>query len=629
MHKLRNFRLTLPPADKLPSLLEPVIAVMKRSNDYGTPQPVDSNYKKQRFSPQGPYGYPLASSSGAAPGMGFGGSDLYGQFGSMGQYMNALAGMGGMAGLAGHQQQGSGGLGQYQGMGPGQYQSSQYSPGSFSQYQAAATAQYQAAQAAANAQYQASSAYANGLSSLAATMRTVYLGNLPSPIIYEEVINHIKGGPLEQVKILEEKNCAFVTFIYAADAQTYYQDAQSKHLYINNQEVKIGWGKHSSLPANVLAAVSSGASRNVFVGNIDETLTDQVLAQEFGKFGPIDQIKILPDKRIAFVHMASVTAAMKAVSTLPNDPRWASRRINYGKDRCAYNQKASASSSSSSGSSGSVLPFGYAGGFNQPVGMGYGGMSFDPFNGGSGSMTNGQASPPGSNRTVYLGGIHPDVTTKDLCDVIRGGILQNIKYMPDKNIAFVTFIDPSAAVAFYNRGTFEGVVLKGKRLKVGWGKAVPLPATVAGAVQAGASRNVYIGAIDETVTEDRLRKDFSDFGDIELVNIIPDKNIGFVNFIDILSAVKAVETMKTSHEYSKYKINYGKDRCGNPPRPPRESAAHRAASVLTAPPNDVPMGLGGDSSPPSPNGISVREVGSTRESILTGAGILASSGSFM
>ena len=220
--------------------------------------------------------------------------------------------------------------------------------------------------------------------------------------------------------------------------------------------------------------------------------------------------------------------------------------------------------------------------------------------------------------------------------MIRGGILQNIKYMPDKNIAFVTFVDPNAALAFYNRGSFEGVVLKGKRLKVGWGKATPLPSPVASAVQAGASRNVYIGAIDESITEDRLRKDFSDFGDIELVNIIPDKNIGFVNFIDILSAVKAVETMKLSPEYARYKINYGKDRCGNPPRPPRESAAARAASVLNAPPGSDatsfpvdPVASGHGHAMPSPPGITVREVGQTRESILTGAGILASSGSFM
>ena len=390
---------------------------MKRSNDYGTQQSVDSNYKKQRFSPQGHYGYPLSSGSqSGSPGVGYAGGDMYGQFGSMGQYMTALAGMGGMAGLGGHQQ--TSGMAQYQGLSPSQYTAV---GNSYSQYQAAANAQFQAAQAAAvaNAQYQATN-YASGLSSLAATMRTVYLGNLPSPVSYEEVINNIKGGALEQVKILEEKNCAFVTFVEASAAQAYYQEAQGKRLHINNSEVKIGWGKHSSIPTNVLAALQNGASRNVFIGNIDETVTEQVLFQEFTKFGPIDQVKILADKRIAFVHMASIGAAMKAVSTLPSDPRWINRRVNYGKDRCAFSQKTNSSPTTTSASN-SLVSYGYPAGFNQAAmqGMSYGNMSFDAFTTPTASFSNGQSGAAGMNRTVYLGGIHPDVTTKDLCDVSR------------------------------------------------------------------------------------------------------------------------------------------------------------------------------------------------------------------
>ena len=39
------------------------------------------------------------------------------------------------------------------------------------------------------------------------------------------------------------------------------------------------------------------------------------------------------------------------------------------------------------------------------------------------------------NRTIYLGNIHPETTTEDLCSVIRGGVLQSIRYMQDKHIA--------------------------------------------------------------------------------------------------------------------------------------------------------------------------------------------------
>lgn len=384
---------------KLPSLLQPAIAAMKRSNDYGPHPPMD-NYKKQRFSPQSAYGYPI---SGSPPnGYSQSNADLYPPFGGMAQYMSMLNGMGGMAGLGNHQpqQNGNGGPSPYQGMSPNQYQvGPQYSQGGYTAPYTPATfhgTQYASNQHAAFNQ----------------TMRTIYLGNLPALVSYEEVINVVRGGTLEQVKILEEKNCAFVTFVEAGAAQAFHAECQTKRLLLNNQELKVGWGKHSSIPPAILAAIQSGASRNVFIGNIDEMVTEPMLIQEFGRFGPIDQVKILPEKRIAFVHMASIAAAMKAVASLPNDPRWANRRVNYGKDRCAYQPKSSGSARSSPPNTPGGMVYSGGMSYSPPAMVGYGLPYGDPYNG-MGSM-NGNA---GTNRTVYLGSIHPDVTTKDLCDV--------------------------------------------------------------------------------------------------------------------------------------------------------------------------------------------------------------------
>ena len=176
------------------------------------------------------------------------------------------------------------------------------------------------------------------------------------------------------------------------------------------------------------------------------------------------------------------------------------------------------------------------------------------------------------NRTVYLGGIAPDTTCEDLCNSIRGGILNSIRYLPAKNIAFVSFVDPQAANTFYNQANQNGIVVKNRRLKVGWGQnAHALPAPVIQALQDGATRNVYVGAIDASFTEDRLRHDFAEFGEIELVNILPEKNCGFVNFTNILSAVKAVDCIKNNPSYDKVKVNFGKDRCGNIARPNRHN----------------------------------------------------------
>ncbi|KAI8929546.1 hypothetical protein BC831DRAFT_509068 [Entophlyctis helioformis] len=530
-------------------------------------------------------------------------------------------------------------------------------------------------------------------------MRTLYFGNLPADVTMEELLNCIKGGAIEHVKILDDRNCAFITFLEASVASTVFQESQSRRLTVQGQDVKVGWGKPSTPLPTVLQAVQQGASRNVFLGNLDDqTMTESFLTETFAAFGPIDHIKVLTEKRIAFVHLASIQAAIKAVTHLSGEPSWANRRIYYGKDRCAHvgrhaqsasnsgrgmsgayafanqhphgvshnvlggailtagggaggthggnggpnsnsNSNTGASSSglimaqtavsspsmalstSSSSSALAALP-----GFGGLAGLsaGFAGLSIDPYasrgfastllaNGSNDSL---DSMATVANRTVYIGGIHPDVTTKDLCDSIRGGILQNIKYMPDRNIAFATFVDPEAAMSFYTRSMQEGLTLKSKRVKFGWGKPSPLPPSIANAVQGGASRNVYIGALDDTFNEDRLRRDFSQFGDIELINIVPDKNIGFVNFTDITFAIKAVEFMKSHPDYARHKINFGKDRCGNPPRS-RSTSSGSSATVSLQSPSATAM-----ATPPS---ASLPSSSSSSSSLL--AGVASQTGS--
>jgi RNA recognition motif-containing protein len=114
-------------------------------------------------------------------------------------------------------------------------------------------------------------------------------------------------------------------------------------------------------------------------------------------------------------------------------------------------------------------------------------------------------------------------------------------------------------------------MLKNKKAKIGWGNPTPLPLIISSSVENGASRNVYIGNIDETVTRDVLFREFSDFGEIELINIVLEKKIAFVSFCDIMSAIKAVQALREVNcrsepvlKRASRKINFGKDRCGNP-----------------------------------------------------------------
>jgi len=510
---------------------------MKRSSEYSS-QSQDNNHKKQRFN-QSSFSY--TSNNNSNLGMGFSQSGTNQEYYSQSQLRQQY-----MSNPSQYSQSGvSSGTSQYASMA---FQGSQYPSNYQSQYSNVnqyMSGQYQSSQYQ-QGQYGQSSMMINP------SFRTIYIGNLAPETTYEELLNHVRGGVIDNVKIIEDKNCAFITFVEARSAFNFQQDANSRRVVVKDSELKFNWGKPSQISPDILVAVNNQATRTVYIGNIDETVTESFLQEELSKFGIVESVKILPEKHIAFVYMTSVASAIKAVQTLPNDPKWANRRVNYGKDRCAVPLKPNPNMI-------------YGNGYSQYGTMNY---QFDMFNG-----QNSQMSPvminsnPSNNRTIFLGSLHPETTTKDICDVIRGGILQDIKYKQDKGIAFVTFIDPNAATAFFNRAQNDGLVIKKRGVKVGWGKiSNQLNQQVAKAVQNKASRNVYLGNINDTITEEKLKQDFSEYGEVELINIIPDKSIAFVNFTDILSAVKAVEGIQNNEDYKNFKIGYGKDRCGNPPR---------------------------------------------------------------
>ena len=425
------------------------------------------------------------------------------------------------------------------------------------------------------------------------TSRTVYLGNIPPDTSAEEILGHVRSGQIESVRLLPDKNCAFISFLDGSAATHFHSDAILKKLSIRGQDIKIGWGKPSQVPTSVALAVQqSGASRNVYLGNLPEDITDQEIRDELSKFGPIDTIKLVREKSIGFVHFLSIGNAIKAVSQLPQEPKWqAPRRVYYGKDRCAYVSKTQQQNAAQYLG---IAP-GYAHVLNDSDrDLISNALAQQSVAAAAVATTAGGVTNLG-NRTVYLGNIHPETTIEEICNVVRGGLLHHIRYIPDKHICFVTFIDPTAAASFYALSNLQGLMIHNRRLKIGWGKhSGALPAAIALAVSGGASRNVYIGNLDESWTEEKLRQDFSEYGEIELVNALREKSCAFVNFTNIANAIKAIEGMRGREEYRRFKINFGKDRCGNPPRqsnaPQQAASATGRESINESPLNGQPNG---------------------------------------
>ena len=145
-----------------------------------------------------------------------------------------------------------------------------------------------------------------------ATGRTVYVGNLPATASVDELLNLVHFGPLESIRVLPEKSCVFLSFLDGATAAAFHADALIKKLSLHGQELKIGWGKPSPVPSQVALAIQqSNASRNVYLGGLDENVTEEQLRDDLSRFGLIDQVKIVRDKNIGFVHFLSISTATK------------------------------------------------------------------------------------------------------------------------------------------------------------------------------------------------------------------------------------------------------------------------------------------------------------------------------
>ena len=91
----------------------------------------------------------------------------------------------------------------------------------------------------------------------------------PSTTI-EEIANNVRaGGLVESINYRPEKRVCFITFIDPNIAYKFFMSHQVLHqLVIHGYEVTVGWANQPSgpLPRDIGVAVSSGATRNVYIG---------------------------------------------------------------------------------------------------------------------------------------------------------------------------------------------------------------------------------------------------------------------------------------------------------------------------------------------------------------------------
>ncbi|KAF9129152.1 hypothetical protein BGW39_004420 [Mortierella sp. 14UC] len=371
-------------------------------------------------------------------------------------------------------------------------------------------------------------------------LRTVFVGKIPEAASMKEILDLVTTGNVEEVRQVRkkqkncEKVCAFITFVDSDAAAQFLAQGRKEKWRIRKQVLELNWGALTPVVPKIAEAVKCGASRCVCVGRLDRTVSKEMLETDFSRFGQVESLKLLVDKKVAYVYFTSVESAMKAKAALSIEHQYLHRRLSFGMDRCAQ------------------------------LALSRIFLHRDDKHRGTEALT--RVLTAEGKRNVFLGNLHEDTTIEEICDVVKGGLLSFIKRRPKRKSAFVCFVDPRAAAEFVDYATMRAIKIKERKLKVGWGEdtAHRLPEDVINAFRMGATRTVYIANIKGLVRS-QLKTDFAAFGEVEKVSIFQGRDCAFINFSNVMSAVEAIQGIKESKpDYASRQIGYGRDRCARP-----------------------------------------------------------------
>lgn len=445
--------------------------------------------------------------------------------------------------------------------------------------------------------------------------RSILLSNIPSTTSAKTILNHVKVGIIQQLLILPTDSnngtiSAKLTFLILKHSIEFYCDALLKKLSIEKNKINIEYVDEvpqAHLTKRILRLPHYKPTRNLFIAgfyNLNEDTLHKRLVTDLSSFGPIDIIKIIKDKGIAFIHFLDIEDCIQAfLSVNSYSDFYENKKMGFGRDRCEFvtiteRYNATISNISNNENGLQVIPN------PNVVNPNIKHSDTQYFTNSEGKVMKKIPIPLSSylkaqetfptnvpflevpkecpyvpvneenlnNRNIFIGGLPLNTTLTTICNTVRGGSLEKVKLIKDKNICFVTFLETQAALDFHNHYQANDFIINKKKCIIKWGKhSGLLDPLLKFAVFKGASRNVYIGGVKFNSNNNskdpfswvNIKKTFSKFGEVEQINFLMDKGCFFVNFASIQSAVECLDKLRDDPLYKDLQMNYGKDRVGN------------------------------------------------------------------
>lgn len=337
---------------------------------------------------------------------------------------------------------------------------------------------------------------------------TLLFRNVPDAVPLPAVLQALKGADVLQAEKDSSGDVAVTYFSYF-DAFRKYAEAKGG----------ISVGRQPILPELVQAplppeeikkacmAQRAGGTRNVMLSNLEDYMTADFLKEEVEKYGPIESFRYLKDRKTAYAEYFSFLSAINLVTNMKEDSLFQNVKTSFGRDKSGAGDDS-----------------------------------------------------PGNSRTVYFGGLPPDVDPSDILRVVKGGRVFSMKLLRDKKCAFITFFDYVSAAAFLEYCNVFGVLVKGMQAKIGSGKVQPLPFTAPFLAWRNATRCIRVPLANSALRElleQRLRK----YGEVESLVYNREESAVHVHYATVQDATSALADVERNPEYVVQPGEYIEDPC--------------------------------------------------------------------
>lgn len=332
---------------------------------------------------------------------------------------------------------------------------------------------------------------------------------LPKDVDTQKIVLLIKGTDILSVERVDES--LYVSFFSYFDL--FYQwKALGDELSIGEERVKVQ-PVRSNLPKDVreraYLAHAAGGTRNIMLSGLEDFMNGEFIREEAEKFGVVESLKHIKERKIAYVEFYSFISAMEFVVILREDSLFQNVKISFGKDKCGTGE-------------------------NDDVAV-------------------------QNKRTIYFGNIPNDTTPSEILSFVKGGPVYTVKVIRDKKCAFVGFFNYISAAAFIEYSQIFAVSIRGMHAKLGPGKIQPLPHIAPVLAYKGVTRSILFKT-DRTVNETKLEFELSRYGEIDKIER-KESDLVRVSYLNAQDAYTAYEALRNDPTFGRMLNGYAVDPC--------------------------------------------------------------------